>query len=255
MEGARSIYILDGVSLNTVPKRRLEAFRSIGFAKVIVICRGGAAQPGMSVSVPGMAVQVEGLRGNDPELAKAIREMVERESVSLVSVVMNRDGQKRLRRSLAGRLLLSSTVPVLLWPGGYEPPPPEEGTVFSHVIYATDWSTSSDKAFEYILRFKESIMALEIVHVVSTKLSVREMRAVKRRLTETREKFVDAGIDAESHVYAGKRAKEVVLATRDYNATCIVMKGNGNGRVRWWLGMDSVSQVLKHSPVAVLAVP
>jgi nucleotide-binding universal stress UspA family protein len=98
-----------------------------------------------------------------------------------------------------------------------------EKSVFHHVVYATDWSLLSETVLKSLLDFKEVIEMLEIVSVIHKRLSIREMRNLKERLVETRKIFLDEGIDAEAHVYAGKPSEEIMLAARDYDATAIVM--------------------------------
>mgnify|MGYP006296959417 CR=1 FL=1 len=254
MEAMTLLYVSDRMPRHTIPKKGLESFKRLGFEAIIIVEIGKAAQPMESVSIQSMAVRVERIKGDGQDVARVIRDMVAKESVSLVAVAMTEDSRRRTRRSTARRLIFSSKVPVLVLPHEYEPPSSEDGSVVSNVVYATDWSRPSEKAFDYILEFKENIRTLEIVNVVSSKLSVREMRRVKRRLMETRQKFIDEHIDAEFHVYAGKRPKEIVLAARDYGAGCVVMGGDGNSLIRRWLGKDCVSQVMKRSPVPVLVV-
>ncbi|MGD8985748.1 MAG: universal stress protein, partial [Desulfobacteraceae bacterium] len=100
---------------------------------------------------------------------------------------------------------------------------PLEKGVFQHVIYATDWSPVSESVLKYLLNLKEIIETLEIVNVIHKKLSVRELRSLRQRITETRRIFLDEGIDAEAHIYAGKPHEEILLAATDYDATAIVM--------------------------------
>lgn len=44
------------------------------------------------------------------------------------------------------------------------------------IIFATDWSPSSENALVYVLNFKEIIKELDIVHIISEKLTVRDLR-------------------------------------------------------------------------------
>lgn len=158
----------------------------------------------------------------DGPFVPGILKAAHQEAVSLIAASMNRDTGRLLHRSQTNELIRSSPVPVIILP--------EEETyrsgqkdIFSHVIFATDWSVISEKVLSYLLHFKEITKELEIVHVIDRKLSVRELRNLKEKLSQTRKIFLDHGIDAEAHIYAGKPSDEVKLAAEDYDATCIVM--------------------------------
>ena len=51
------------------------------------------------------------------------------------------------------------------------------------------------------------------------------MRELKEKLVQTRKKFLNEKIDAESHIYAGKTLEEILTAAKDYKATMVVIGG------------------------------
>lgn len=127
--------------------------------------------------------------------------------------------------------------------------------IFERVLFATDWSPSAEKALRYILGFKELISELDIVNVIYEKLTVRALRQLKERLTETRNRCVEQGIEAEYHLYAGETAAEIMLAAQDYDATAIVMGTTPRQRFRdLFLGRPSC-RVAERATVPTLIVP
>jgi nucleotide-binding universal stress UspA family protein len=144
---------------------------------------------------------------------------------------------------------------VLILPESSESSESEQNGMFSHVIFATDWSAASEKGLEYILNFRDIIKELEIVHVIHRKLSVRDMRNLKEKLSKTRQVFLDQGIDAEAHVYAGKPPEEIMLAAKDYDATCIAMGTTGMWTLKDKLLHSCSYRVAEESMLPTLIIP
>lgn len=158
-------------------------------------------------------------------MAGGIVNAARRESASMIAACLKRESDRVFGGSLAKELLRKSDIPVLIMRAGNGAAisAAKGKDMFSHPVFATDWSAASQKAIDFVLGFKEAVDELEIVHVIDRNLSVRELRDLKGRLTALRKMMLDRGIDAESHVYAGSQSDEILLAARDYNATCIVM--------------------------------
>jgi nucleotide-binding universal stress UspA family protein len=144
---------------------------------------------------------------------------------------------------------------VIILPENVEASGSAQGGTFTHVILADDWSAASEKARSYLLNFKEIMKELEIVYVLDRKLSVRDMRNLKEKLSQTRKIFLDQGIDAEAHVYAGEPADEVMLSARDYGATCIVMGTTGKSPLKELVSKSYSYRVAEASVVPTLVVP
>lgn len=255
MDERKLLYVLDGEPIGGERTRCLEMFGRLGFTEAIVLGGKEDLERKWPDSVDGMRLRTEFVRESGNRFAKAALERAARESVSIVVVAMAMDNQARFARSVTRKLLLSSMTPVLAVPLSGDPPIPDKRSIFSHIVFATNWSKACERAFQYLLMFKSVINALEVVNVVNSKLSVREMRGVKQQLTETRTKFVNRGVDAEFHVYAGKRFREIALAARDYRASCIVMGGNGKGRFARVIAKDRASRVFRHAQLPVLVIP
>lgn len=191
----------------------------------------------------------------DGPLVPAILSVAHGEGVSLIAANLNRDKRRLLRGPLTTELLRESTLPMLILHEGGQASGSMKMGVFSHVVFATDWSPASEKALDYVLNFKAIIKELEIVHVIDKKLSVRDIRNLKDRLAQTRERFLDQGIDAEVHVYAGKPSEEIMLAAKDYDATCIVMGTTGKSHLKDLLSPSYSYRVAEVSVVPTLFVP
>lgn len=148
-------------------------------------------------------------------------------------------------------LLRKTPVPIVVTKGG-----PLTLPLMDHVVYATDWSAPSEEALRFIIQLGTGIRELEIIHVINQKLTVKDMRQLKERLQSTRERCLDAGIDAEAHIYAGEVAEEIVTASRDYKATAIVMAARQKRPFMQRLFKKSVPYgVILSSTITVAIVP
>jgi len=206
---------------------RLLSLRKLGLEEVIFLAAGKVED--WEGKLDGYGVRFKTLAGEGP-LVSRILSVARQEAASVIAASLNRDARRLLRSSLTKNLLRSSSVPGIILHHDAQILGVEEKGLFSHIVFATDWLPVSEKALEYLLGFKEIVRELEIVNVINKKLSVREMRNLKKRLEETRKIFLDHGMDAEAHVYAGKPPEEIMEAARDYDATCIVMGTTRKGR-------------------------
>jgi nucleotide-binding universal stress UspA family protein len=177
------------------------------------------------------------------------------EEVSLIAVNLKKGAGRHSRRSLIRSLIRPCPTPLILMPKGAAVTRSKEAGIFDHVIFPTDWSPVSEKAMAFLLDFKKITGELEIVAVISRKLSVRDMRNLKKRLEETRKIFLDEGIDAEAHVYAGKPSEEIMLASRDYSATSIIMGTSGRSSLKDIFCPSCSYSVAEQAAVPVLVVP
>jgi len=176
-----------------------------------------------------------------------IMSIAEEEHVSLIVVDLDKTSYHTTLRELA----LKSRKPVFVMGQKHS----DKG-LFDHVIFATDWSPASERVMNHILTFRELIDELDIIHVISEKLTVKDMRELKERLVYTRKICLDEGINAESHIYAGKVAEEIVTASADYRGTMIAVGSEGEKPLlkRIFKG-DTINTVIKNAAVPVLIVP
>jgi nucleotide-binding universal stress UspA family protein len=139
-----------------------------------------------------------------------------------------------------------------------------------HILYATDFSPSSTRAFEHALVLSVWYQApLTVLHVLPCPLvalhaaaypgrslpegSLRE--TVHARMASLAGPASAAGVQAVAEVREGHPTSEIVRMARELGADLIVMGTHGRvGPERWALG--SVAEtVLRRAPCPVLTVP
>ena len=182
-----------------------------------------------------------------------ILSVAKNEGVSLIVVNLDSKARKPSRSSLIKNLVKRSPVPVLINNGAAGA---GKGGIFGHVVFAADWSPASEKALSYLSGFREITGALDIVTVIKGKLTLKDMRELKEKLAHTRKICLDEKIDAESHIYAGETAEEIITASRDYKATLITMGVISERSFcrRMW-GESPAYKVASKADVPVLVVP
>ena len=75
---------------------------------------------------------------------------------------------------------------------------------------------------------------------------------IKEKLAETRRMCLKEQINAESHIYAGKTADEIMLAAKEYKASIIFM---GSKDERKLFKRNSSCKVVERSHLPVLVMP
>ena len=159
-----------------------------------------------------------------------ILKAAEEEDVSLIVTNLSKNKTKASRDLIIKKLIRQSTRPILFANNIDHITEIDKKGLFSHIIFATDWSVESQKALNYLLGLKRILGELEIINVIDRKLTVRDMRELKEKLIQTRKKFLNEKIDAESHIYAGKTLEEILTAAKDYKATMVVIGGDSEKR-------------------------
>lgn len=251
MEIRKILYITNMEKTNFDDMKPLSVLRKVGLDEVIFLHTGGAEDWERRVSEYGLRAKT--IAGKGPFLPR-ILQAVQSEGISLVVTNLRKEARKIFGGSLVVNVLRSLPVPVMVLNEDAASSAPMQRGLFHHVIFATDWSTVSEGALRYLLHLKEIIGVLEIVHVINKKLSVRELRDLKKRLVETRRIFLAEGIDAEAHVYAGKRSEEIMLAARDYQGTCIVMGTSRKSSLKALFSRSCSNRVAEDSKVPVICI-
>jgi len=135
--------------------------------------------------------------------------------------------------------------------------------IFRRPLLATDWSTPSENALEFLSGFKGLAEKVIVVHVIGAKLSKGLTKAALKRLETESKKRLDAycrrlneiGLEATSDLSIGKTAAEVIRLSRERRATMIAMGRTGKDWFKeYWLGGVS-HRVAEHSELPVLLVP
>lgn len=220
MQITRILYVTDREKPSFSEVERLMAFRRLGLEEIIFLHPKGELE--WEKRVGDYGVKSKTLVGQSPVLP-IILSTVEQETASMIAADLNKGTEKVFSGSRVKKLLRSTPVPILVLNEDAQTKTSERNGIFDHIIFATDWSPLSDMAISYLLGFKEIIKMVEIVNVISKRLSIRDMRALNKRLLKTRKIFLDEGMDAEAHVYAGKPPEEIMLAALEYSGTAIVM--------------------------------
>jgi nucleotide-binding universal stress UspA family protein len=252
-EVAKLLYVTNMKQPSFSEVERLLALRALGLKEVILLHTIRAYDWETRLANQGMRAKT---RTVDGPLVPAIVDTAHGEGVSLIAANLNRD-RRPFRGSLTTELVKASNLPVLILPQDAQAPGSGESDLFAHLIFATDWSPVSEKALRYLLSLNlETITeTLDIVHVIDKKLSVRDISSLQKKLKESRRLFTDHGIDAEPHVYAGRPHEEIMLAARDYDATCIVMGTTGKSAVKNLFSPSCSYRVAEVSVVPTLIIP
>jgi nucleotide-binding universal stress UspA family protein len=236
----KMLYATDFKKLSLTALEGLLEFCKLGLKEVIFLNAANFSDWKETLSQHG--INVKALSEKEPS-ASGILNVAEREGVSLIIAHLEKGG------SAIKHLIKRSTIPVII----VHKTEINKGW-FEHIIFATDWSPSSENALSYLLNFKEIIKELDIVHIISEKLSVRDLRGLKHKLAETRKVCLDQGIDAEFHLYVGKIEEEIIKAAKDYEGTAIVMGATSKSTLREMFFGNLSCEMAEEAPIPVLVI-
>ena len=240
-------------ALSSVLTKNAASLRQVGLEEVLSLQVAPFEKWIKELSEHGITCTV---RVEDKLTASSIINLAKEEKVSAIMVNLARRATKGLHRSLIKSLTKRSPVPVLVINSRKHTTKSLKRDLFEHVVIAMDWSPASDKALDYFFVFQKLVKALEIVNVINGKLTIKDMRRLNNKLTKTRKLCLERGIDAESHVYAGKTAEEIALAAEDYKASLIVLGRNPRRTILKRLFEPSISrEIADQTHVPVLVVP
>ena len=184
-----------------------------------------------------------------------ILRIAEEEAISLIVMGIDKEKENTHPGSVLKRLIEMSSTPLLVIKESGEEKDSQKG-LFDHVIFATACTSRSEKTVKFILGFKELVSELDIIHVINGKITVKYMRDLKERLEKTRKVYLDEGIDAESHIYAGKTDEEIITASGDYRGTIIIISVNTErSYLKRMFKKSSAYGTVKRANMPVLIVP
>jgi nucleotide-binding universal stress UspA family protein len=226
--------------------------RKLGLQEIILLSAGPSEELRKRVSENGVDLKV--VEGSGP-LSSRIIEEADREHPSLIVAHLNREKKRLLRGSTVRDLIRNTSSPLLLIPANGKEAPSSTRGLFDGVILATNWTDAAHKALLYVIGLKGLIGVLDIVYVLSEKPTVRDIRQLKERVEEIRNICREEEMDAESHFYAGKTAGEIILASKDYNATLIAMGYESKHSLEKIFSESTCYRVAEESPVPVLIIP
>jgi nucleotide-binding universal stress UspA family protein len=230
----------------------LTEMEKIGLKEVILFPEQPPGE--LADRLSGRGIHFRGVDGSGP-LVPRILEVADKEQVSLIIAHRRKDKEGLRRAGAAKRLIRSTPVPLLMITGDGGKGSSAAKGLFSSVILATDWSDEARRAWLYIIGIKKIIGVVDIVYVLHEKPTIGEIRRLKERVEEIRKICLEEDIDAESHIYAGKTADEIALASQDYNATMIAMGYKQRGALKEVFSGSSCYRVVEKSSVPVLIIP
>jgi len=221
--------------------------------KEIILCPKNPPK-GLTNRFSDHGIHLKGVDGSEPRIPW-IFEVANKEHVSLIIAHSHGEKEGFFRGSAARRLVRNTPVPLLLIHENGDEESPSTRGLFNSVILATDWSDASRRAWLYMIGIKEIVGTIDIVYALSEKPTIGEIRQLKERVEEVRKICLAEEMDAESHIYAGKTADEIVLASKDYNATMIAMGYKPTGAMKEIFSRSSCYRVIEKSSVPVLIIP
>lgn len=230
-----------------------EGTAEIDLADLIVLSPHASEEWGQALS---------GLGIPNPRLNKSkfspstILAAAEKEQVFLILIYYELDWEAPPRYSPMKSLLKKTNVPVMIVPADEKHSRSPDENIFTHVVFATDWSQTSENAFNFLLHFQPIIKELEIVNVIKDRLTIRTLRQLRLQLEKKRRICLDKHcLDAEFHVYAGNTDDEILKCAHDYHATLITLGAKRKEGLKEVFRKRAGWRVAKKSHLPVLIVP
>ena len=130
--------------------------------------------------------------------------------------------------------------------------------LFRDALYATDFSSNAERAFEFFPRLTGATQRASLLHVRGRGQRDRSGGADDARdrlaemATELRERM---GIDVETNVRTGNVVEEILAEERRVGATTTLLGARGTSRLRRLLLGDTAETVIARSNNNVLLVP
>ena len=248
------------VMLNVIETESLLILRESGFPVDFDRFRDSAQKEMDSfaeyLKAEGIAVKTKIVKGSLlPEILKAAVE----ENVSLILA-------GRQKRDILGELFVGSTtdriirksaVPVLVAKYHVLKETAGETTeqyctnMFRKILYPTDWSSSAERAKQYIpVLHKVGASEIIVVHVLETDFDL----GIKEKLGALKQEFQSQGFKVSVQLLKGKPYREINRIATEEDVSLIVMGSHGKGFTEaiFW---GSVSQrVVEYSEKPALVV-
>ena len=226
--------------------------KKIGLEEIILLSE--SLPQGLKERLSEHGINLKRDEGSGPFISRVL-DSANKENASFIVAHLNREKRKIFRGSTARDLIKNTPFPLLIIHENGERRGSSTKGLFDSVILATNWSDEAGRAWLYIIGLKEIVGVLDIVYVLNERPTVRDIRQLRDRVEEVRKICLEEKIDAESHIYAGKTAGEIILASKDYNASLIAMGYGSKGAFRDVFSGSACYRVAEESPVPVLIIP
>ncbi len=127
--------------------------------------------------------------------------------------------------------------------------------LFRRMLYATDFSTNAETAFEAFSYLRHATREATLVHVETPKDPGLEESDSDARLAELADQLENWGIETRTDVRRGDPADEILAAEAEFDPTTILVGSRGHSRLRRLL-LGSVSEdIVARANGNVLLVP
>ncbi|TAL16383.1 universal stress protein [bacterium] len=131
------------------------------------------------------------------------------------------------------------------------------------IIYCTDFSEVSDLAYKFLKRLSGAVDKVEIVNLLTdddfAAHDPEEIRTVEEGRLKLMEgmaaELLELGVLADTHIYAGDAAREIITVCAERDATAILMGTTGRRGVVEAVKGSLSHRVVEKSPVPVILVP
>ena len=197
-----------------------------------------------------------------------ILEAAKEEKVTLISMASS--GKGRTRELLVGStsfgVLRSSKKPVLIdkfkvtEKGGKRIVRAACTTIFQRAIVPVDFTECSDRVLQLVPRLcRVGLGEVILFHVVeSSKYNVRDgarFKAVTEKLDKLREDLRSNGCNVSTHVHFGTVSYNILEATRELDATLIVLGAHGKSLLREMTLGGNSEEVIRKAEIPLLVIP
>lgn len=203
----------------------------------------------------------------DFEPARALADLAAEHDVSAVFIGSHGKGIIRaaVLGSVTAKLLQRIEKPVML----VRVTLLEEGTcrtlcrtMFSRVLYPTDFSRAAEQALNYLGKIaSDTNCPITVMHVIEEQPAdsetARRLLEESRFLIEAKKRRLESmgASQVDTQLVHGEPVKEILAAARDENFSLIVMGSTGKGLVQGVLLGSVSNEVTRHAGLPVLLIP
>ena len=203
----------------------------------------------------GFDVEIHVVRGTPHRRIRGIGETIGAD-LTIVGSRGESPLENRFIGSTARNLARTTVTPLLVHriERGVADPAVLEEHLFTHVLFATDFSRNADRAFEAFSFLRHATETVTIVHVETPK-DPGVSEDAESHFEELTDRLAEWGIDSRTEVRQGDPAREILDAEEAHSPTMILMGSRGHSRLRRLL-IGSVSErVVARARGNVMLVP
>ena len=205
----------------------------------------------------GFDVEAHVVRGTPHRRINGIAETV-RADMTLVGSRGKSPLENRIIGSTARNLARSTSVPLLVnrIERGTDDPEVVRKHLFQRMLYATDFSSNAERAFETFRYLRKATQEATLVHVETPKdPEMTDEETPESQLSKLTDRLEEWGIETTVDVRQGDPATEILASESEHDPTTILLGSRGHSRLRRLL-LGSVSEdIVAQATGNVLLVP